>query len=234
MGRSPVRDYIYISRSKVERLAATLPRKTLKQISSIDLSVMGVGAGIGLHNPPNAHIIELTEAVDTAIRDSHTVYHPAELDVKPGHYIGGSASLGYGVHAARGSMAQDAAVFIGGSRDVGLCLVGSAAHMLDRTSPANDVGAVMSVPQAAYAFLDSVSRPARSATGRENGSENDWRLAVGYPFSMLRDQYCEGSQFELSYLARVHRVIEIYDEHSGTVDCYVLGSPIWVTLDVPS
>ncbi|WGJ88043.1 SAVMC3_10250 family protein [Gordonia sp. SMJS1] len=226
MAQSGPRDYIYVSRQKVDRLAPQLSQSILKQIKSIDVKVMNVGAGVGLADAPGPHIVELAGALDQAIRESYNVRNAADDDLKPGHYIAGTASLGYGVQVAQGNMAADAAVFIGRTLYHGLCLVGSASHMLDRSVPTTDVTACMSEPSAAVALL--------SAAGDFIDRERiDSWLHFRYGFHCLHNEFAI-HEFQLSYLARVHRVVDVSDgPGSDELSTYVIGTPLWVSLDVP-
>lgn len=242
----PIKDYIYVSRLKAERLSTNLSPKLLNRLKTVDVKVGPVGAAITLSDAPNPHVIKVAEAVDEMIREAHTVHRLTDDGIKAGQYIGGTYQMVYGVQKARGSMDSDAAVFVGELDRNMVFLVGSAAHMLDRHVTI-DVESGMSAPEAVYDILATVPEGDDAPDGGNlTRNRDDVWSPTGYPITSLYAELVRGGTFLLSFLAKVHKVVNIADPEAEMFDFetnewvpstsairYVIGSPLWVTSDVP-
>ena len=229
----PIKDYIYVSRLKAERLSTNLSPKLLNRLKTVNVKVGPVGAAITLSDAPNPHVIKVAEAVDEMIREAHAVRRPTDDGVIAGQYIGGTYQMVYGVQKARGSMDSDAAVFVGKFDRIMVFLVGSAVHMLDRRFTI-DVESGMSAPSAVYDLLATVpERDDAPDGGNLTRNTNDAWFETGYPIQSVYRELEPDGTFLLSFLAKVHKVVNIADADPDSTHRYVIGSPLWVTSDVP-
>jgi hypothetical protein len=199
--------------------------------------------------------------VESELRDQHRVRHVADADLAVGHWFESPGlRMGYGVQAARRSTDGDAAVFVGqidehaAGSESSLLLSGSAEYLQDRRpTRVEDVGGGMSYPSALFGLLASVSdrevadppvgtdrgfaaedrrAPShrRAMTRGDEPWEEQW-LAVGYPIAQAQSFFGQRGLFPLSFLARVVKIVHF--ESHGLSGRWVVGTPLWVALQVP-
>lgn len=259
--RAPLRDYLYVSTRKVERLSATLPEPAWERLTALDVQAPGSGAGLSLAGAPPATVMGVAAEVETALRDQQPVRSLSDLDLAVGHWFESSGvPMAYGVQAARRSTDRDAAVFVGrideysAGAESSLLLSGSAEYLQDkRPTRVEDVSGDMSYPSALFSLLASLSdadvaevsvgsdvefssRDRRGPTHRqavtpvEQAREEQW-LAVGYPIAQAQSAFGKHGLFPLGFLAQVVKVVNF--ESDGLSGRWVVGTPLWVALQMP-
>lgn len=259
--RAPLRDYLYVSTQEVERLSASLPEPAWERLAELNVQTAGLGVGVSLADAPPATVMGVAAEVESALRDQHPVRHVADADLEVGHWFeSASLQMAYGVQAARRSTDSDAAVFVGqidehsAEAESSLLLSGSAEYLQDkRPTTVKDVSGDMSYPSALFGLLASLSdrevadppvgsdrgfaaedRRApthrRAMTRGEQPWEEQW-LAVGYPIAQAQSFFGQRGLFPLSFLARVVKIVN-FESHrlSGR---WIVGTPLWVALQVP-
>lgn len=242
-GRAPTRDYLYVSPYEVERLAATATEAT----SVVDA--------------PREALVAALDEVESALRGAHRVKQLSETGLTVGDWFESPrVRMAYGVQSARRSADSDAAVFVGridehvAGDESSLLLSGSADHLQEwRPTEADDVSGGMSYPSALFALLASLS--ARDASDLSAGSEAEFSggdrrvpshrqvgtrgeqereeqwLAVGYPIEQALSSFGQRGFFPLGFLARVVKVVNF--ESHGLPGRWIVGTPLWVALQVP-
>jgi hypothetical protein len=241
--RAPTRDYLYVSTYEVERLAATSDEST------------------SLADAPREALVAALDEVESAVRDAHPVRQLFDAGLAVGDWFESpQARMAYGVQSARRSADSDAAVFVGridehvAGDESSLLLSGSADHLQGwRPTTAEDVSGGMSYPSALFSLLASLSArdapdpsagsdaeftggdrrvPSHRQTGtrEEQAREEQW-LAVGYPIEQVLSSFGQRGFFPLSFLARVVKIVHF--ESHGLPGRWIVGSPLWVALQVP-
>jgi hypothetical protein len=224
-----LRDYLYISARKTARMASDLPASTLKRLTALNFNVGPVGAGVALSEPQRQGVVAAVAEVEDAIRKRHRVRQVFEQDVRVGHWVDASEmSMAYGIPVGFGSDAEHAAVFAGSDGNSYVLLSGSAEYLLDRNVPPTDVSQGMSFP-AAIGNLLVAAREESAGTSRDV-QRSPW-IDVGYPIQNLITALSYAGLYPLSFLARVTRVS--LTEDTDPPERYVVGTPLFVALDVP-
>lgn len=224
-----LRDYLYISVRKTERMASTLPDPTLKRLTALNFQVGPVAAGVALAEPQRAGVVAAVGEVERAIRKEHRVRSVFDEDVRVGHWVDASEmSMAYGVPVGFGSEVEHAAVFIAASDSSYVLLSGSAEYLLDRAVSPTDVGQGMSYPEAIAKLLDAAGEERESRSGHIQRSP--W-LDVGYPLHNLLEALSDGGLQPLAFMARVTHVS--LSERDNPRERYVVGTPLFVALAVP-
>ena len=112
--RAPLRDYLYVSTQKVERLTASLPKPAWKRLTALNVQAAGFGVGVSLADAAPATVIGVAAEVESVLRDLHQVHQVTDSALAVGHWFESRGlQMAYGAQAARGSMDSDAAVFVG-------------------------------------------------------------------------------------------------------------------------
>ena len=88
----------------------------------------------------------------------------------------------------------------------------------------------MSVPSAAYDLLSSIPQGDVDIVDDET---DERRLDIDYALGNLYDTFCDDGEFAMSFLAKVHRRIDLVDQSTGRSERYTLASPLWVASDTP-
>jgi hypothetical protein len=258
--RVPLRDYLYVSTRKVERLAARLPEPAWERLTALDVRAPTPETEVSLAGVPPATVLGLAAEVESAVRDQHPVRSVSHLDLAVGHWFESTGMpMAYGVQAARRSTDRDAAVFVGrideysAGAESSLLLSGSAEYLRDGLpTQVEDVSAEMSYPSALFSLLASLSDadvadvvqsdvelPARDRRGPshrqavpsvEQARDEQW-LAVGYPLAQARSSFGKHGLFPLAFLAQVVKIVNF--ESDGLSGRWVVGSPLWVARQVP-
>ena len=259
--RAPLRDYLYVSTRKVERLSATLPEPAWERVTAMDVQAPEPGTGVSLAGASRATVLEVAAEVESALREQHPVRPVSDLDLAVGHWFESSAvQMAYGVQAARRSTDRDAVVFVGqideysAGAESSLFLSGSAEDLHDgRPTRVEDVSGDMSYPSALFSLLATVSdcdvadvsagsdgefsaRDRRGPTHRQavtpvEQAREEQWLAVGYPIAQARSSFGKHGLHPLSFLAQVVKIVNV--ESQGLSGRWVVGSPLWVALHVP-
>src|SRR3954452_8340284 len=241
-GPASSRDYLYVSTSEIERLAAASTEPT----SLVDAAP--------------ATVVGALAEVESAVRDALPVRQLGDGGLAVGDWFESPRmQLAYGVQAARRSEDSDAAVFVGriddhvSGSESSLLLSGPARHLQAwRPTTVEDVSGGMSYPSALFALLASLTaREApdlsagrdggfsggdrrvpshRQATPGEQAREEQW-LALGYPIAQVLSSFGQRGFFPLGFLARVVKIVNF--ESHGAPGRWIVGTPLWVALQVP-
>lgn len=174
-----LREYVYISRRKLEALGHTLAEPSLRRIRELNVTLGPVGAGFGFADAaaPTKH--QVMVEIEKAIRGSKTVKDPDAALLSPGDWVGSQ-----GCRIAYGNPTDvwdgGAAVFAGRFGKTDLVLCGSAEHLLDRSPPTGAVTMAMSAP-------DQIGVLLSKAAGIKNrsGAGGDEQVLPQYAFFNL-------------------------------------------------
>jgi hypothetical protein len=255
MAKQAPRDYLYVSTQEVERFTADFAQGGPEAFNH------GEGAGVGMRQGVSLAVMGAVAEVESVLRDRHRVRQVADADLEVGDWFESpSLQMAYGVQAARRSVDSDAAVFVGqidehlAGAESSLLLSGSAEYLQDkRPTRVEDASGDMSYPSAIFGLLASLSDrkvadrsvgsgvelPAddrRAPTHRqavprgEPAREEQW-LAVGYPIAQAQSFFGQRGLFPLSFLARAVKVVNF--ESHGLSGRWIVGTPLWVALQVP-
>src|SRR5689334_720069 len=110
MPADSLRDYLYISGRKFERMAPRLPESTLKRLTELNFKAGPIGAGVALSEPRAQGVVGAIAELENAIRKEQRVRHVFDEDVRVGHWVDGSGEMAYGIPVGFGSDADNAAV----------------------------------------------------------------------------------------------------------------------------
>jgi hypothetical protein len=227
-----VRDYVYISGRKVERMAPTLRRRPWwTRLKGFNLTAGPVGAGVNLAERPQDGVVEGVAGIEEAIRSEHRVRPVTSTDVRVGHWIDASAlPMAYGIPVGFGRLAGSAAVFAGVTGSTYVVLSGSAEHLLDRHVEPTDMSGSMSAPQTIDALLAAARREPEHTGTRVARSR--W-IDVGYPVHNLLEELSRAGLHPLTFLARVTHVSLSAQKQVHDEERYIVGTPLYVSLEVP-
>lgn len=180
--RPRVRDYLYVSRTRVERLAASLPPKAFARLKEANLKIGPVGGGVSLAPPEKRLLVEAIADVEPAIRKDHRIRDINERPLEPGMWVESSfLKMAYGTPAGYATTLE-AALFTSVDLNTRVLLAGSSSGLLDRTFPTpEDPAGSMSDPQSILRLLRSV-RP--NAPDTPVTPVEEWQLH-GYPIASL-------------------------------------------------
>jgi hypothetical protein len=260
--RASVRDYLYLSTHEVERLTAGLAEAGPDGLDFTERGGGPMARGMSLVDAPPATVMGVAAEVESALRAEHRVRHVADADLAVGQWFESpGVRMAYGVQTARRSGDSDAAVFVGqidehsAGAESSLLLSGPAEYLQDkRSTRVKDVSGDMSYPSAMFALLASLSDrtvaepppvgsdvvlpggdrrvPAHRLAGTrgEEAREEHW-LAVGYPIAQALSSFGQHGLFPLSFVARAAKIVHF--ESQGVSGRWIVGTPLWVALQVP-
>lgn len=255
MAKQSPRDYLYVSTQEVERLTADFARAGVEAFNHAEGAGPGMGSGVSLA------VTRVVADVESVLRDQHRVRQVADADLAVGDWFESpTLQMAYGVQAARRSADSDAAVFVGhidahsARAESILLLSGPAEYLHDkRPTRVEDASGDMSYPSAIFGLLASLSdrkvadrsagsgvaRPTedrrapthRQATPRDEPAREEQWLAVGYPLAQAQSFFGQRGFFPLSFLSRAVKVVNF--ESHGLSGRWIVGTPLWVALQVP-
>jgi hypothetical protein len=231
MGTEGLRDYLYISVRKTERMASTLPSRILRRLKGVNFEAAGFGAGLELSDAQRQGVVAMVGKVEDAIRKQHQVRPAFNEDVRVGHWVSASGmAMAYGIPEGYGRAAGQAAVFAGSDGNSHLVLSGSAKYLLDRDVAPTDVGGSMSDPSAIGRLLRAAGRERDGVD--EDVTRSPW-LDIGYPIHNLTHMLSLNGLYPLTFLARVTHVSLNDETAMPEQERYIVGTPLYVALDVP-
>lgn len=221
-----MRNYIYVSGRKVERLSGGLPSRSLDRLRGLNLQVGPVGAGFSLGEAPGQTIIAAAAEVEAELQNTTTIRQFDAPDLRNGHwFMAEGLDMAYGIHHVREASGLGAAIFTAEQDHVRVLLSGSAEYLLDRRVNPVDIGDSMSDPQAIYRLLLDLGEESmplsQTASPQENPPNEDYAISTA-----LQVMGSYGRQ-PMSFLAQAMRVTETPDGIN------VIGTPLWVAMAVP-
>lgn len=224
-----MRDFVYVSGRKVERLAATLPPKIAKQLRGFSVNAGPVGASLTLADWPAEAVLTAVKEIESAIHKQHHVRYFTSPELRSGHwFMADCVDMAYGIQESRFGPGGAAAVFLIEQGGVQLLLSGSAEYLRDRHVPKDDVGGSMSEPQAITRLLDALHEDAVPA-GTGLAAPRPWPDGDDYPMANMLHVFSRHGLHPMSFLARAIRVSRA-DDGPGRI---VLGTPLYVAHAVP-
>lgn len=169
--RPAMRDFIYLSRTRVERIAATLPPKVVARLRDVSFGLGVVSAGVTIDRDSaservgNSALVAAISEVERAIRKDYEVLPYDDPGVTRGVWIEGiGVEMAYGVPDGSAKV-RNAAVFTSSSQERAVMLGGSAAGLLDRSPDLPDPTHLMSNPQAIRELLRMLDGPLPDDSG---------------------------------------------------------------------
>jgi hypothetical protein len=226
--RRALRDFIYVSESKVSRLFDAIPRSRFGRISSVNAQVLGSGGGFTREPAPAESAIAKLPPVEAHIRKDFGVMALSDDRLSSGDWLECR-----GVMALYGCPVVNlgAVVFIARHRHMSVLLVGSARSMRDGSPPVH-VETRLSDFGAPYRVLHHAAREDAPAIA----PSQEW-ITVGEPDHLppRRDvEYVASNMVEallpavperkVSFVAQVTDVLP--PDYKGTT--WVLGTPLYV------
>jgi hypothetical protein len=225
--QSELREYLYVSVQKVERLAAVLPQSVLQRLREVNLNAGPVGGGFVLADGAQHGVASVVGDVEAAVEKQYKVRSIDDPDLKVNHWVKADGlAMAYGIPTLSGPVGKSAAVFIGDAGASSVLLVGSAEYMLDRRVTKTDFGGGMSNPQAIDRLLLAAADDGQL---QELRGKNAAYSRVEYPMHHLYDGLSRVGTFPLTFLARLTHVSS-NDDGAGR---NLIGTPLFIALAVP-
>jgi uncharacterized protein DUF7019 len=229
MPSQPLRDYLYISTRKTERMAPTLRRSWWKRLTGLKAKVGPIDLAVDLSESGGQGVVAAAVKVEEAIRKDYRARSVFAEDVRVGHWVEAVAlPMAYGIPVGFGRLAGSAAVFAAGAGNMYVVLSGTAEYLLDRHVEPIDVSQGMSAPQAIGKLLAAAGRERKARGQRIKASP--W-IEIGYPIHNLLGELSQAGLHPLTFLARVTHVS--LSEQGDPKERYIVGTPLYVALDVP-
>jgi hypothetical protein len=221
-----VRDFLYVSERKVDRMAPTLPRRVAQRLKELRFNAGPVGAGVVLADRRAETAVAAVIEIEKAIYSEFLVRDVNDSDLAAGDWFAGEiADMTYGVPDLKSTpglkFAPRAAVFIAKLPGSFLLLSGSAQYLLDRSVPRADAGESMSNPQAITSLLLSVRE--RSQPHHLPDDTDFARTAIYATLNLYQAFTCFGLH-PLRFLARTIGVV-VSERYP---DALILGTPLFV------
>jgi hypothetical protein len=219
-----MRDFLYVSGRKVDRMVATLPDRAVRRWNALQLTAGPLGAGVTLDHRRAPSSITWIAEVEKNIRREHAIRSIDDLNLTPGEWIScSSIDMAYGVQMLAGKGVAAAAVFVSQCQAGIVLLSGSAEYLLDRSNPSANGGSSMSDPQAIDQLLKAVSA----------GSPYDEQSTADYKqtrnsFHAAATLYSDLSRFGLHRLGFLARAMEVARQPDRTGSDLVVASPVFV------
>ena len=228
MVRHPaIRDYLYVSRTRVERLAASLPPKALARLTSVNLKLGPVSGGVSLSPDEKKVLVEAVSEVEPEIRKAFRIRTTNDRPLEPGMWVEGvSLRMAYGT--PRGiSTNLEAALFSSVEERRRILLVGSASGLLDRShASAQDPSDGMSNPQSIGDLLRAARGPAWAS---QPVTRREARSLHAHPIENLHYSLVASSGLHpVTFLAMV-------TQESADGDLVnIVAQPLFVALEPPA
>lgn len=218
------RNYLYVSKRKVGRMAPAVPPVLAKGVAGFHVKAGPIGAGLQFHAPEAANAIAGVAEVEAQIRARYGVRTLADQDIRPGHWVEGvGIQMTYGVPAIN-TVPTEAAVFVAVQDAQRMFFAGSASNLLDHDAPLADPAGSMSAPGSIWTLLLNCATPADLEAAEPLEQAQD-----GYPIVNVHDALVDAAGlFPLSFLAFITRTT--YD-HDGTRN--LIGTPLYVAAANP-
>jgi hypothetical protein len=219
-----MRDFLYVSERKVDRIAATLPPRVTRRLKELKFNAGPIGAGVVLADQRAETAVAAVIEVEKAIHSEFGIRNAVALDLAAGDWFETEAmKMSYGVQVANRDSGPGGAVFIAEAPNRIIFLSGSAQYLLDRSIPQADAGSGMSTPQAIAELLQSVAEDSSHEDSSRSLANFSW--VIEYAVNNLHFEFGRFGQQPLKFLARAISVTESERDPSFT---YVLGTPLFV------
>jgi hypothetical protein len=152
-----MRDFLYVSERKVDRMAPTLPPRVAQRLKELRFNAGPVGAGVVLADHRAETAVAAVIEVEQAIYDEFRVRDVTDPELAAGDWFSADAmEMAYGVQTMNPELGTGTAVFVADVPNLRLLLSGSAQYLLDRSVPQSDPGWGMSSPQGITRMLWTV------------------------------------------------------------------------------
>jgi hypothetical protein len=219
-----MRDFLYVSERKVDRMAPTLPSRVAQRLKELRFNAGPVGAGVVLADRRAETAVAAVIEVEQAIFDEFRVRDVTDPELAAGDWFSADAmEMAYGVQVMNPDSGTGAAVFVAEMPNLRLLLSGSAEYLLDRSVPRADAGEAMSDPQAIMRMLQSVTE---DSSPRDSSHASDhFARSAAYAAANL---YSEFARFGLQPLKFLARTISITASERDPGSILVLGTPLFV------
>lgn len=219
-----MRDFLYVSGRKVDRMAPTLPPRVAQRLKELRFNAGPVGAGVVLADRQAATAVAAVIEVEQALYDEFRVRDVTDPELVAGDWCSADVmEMAYGVQVTNPKPGTGAAVFVAEMPNLRLLLSGSAEYLLDRSVPRADAGGGMSDPQAIIRMLQSV---AEDSDPRDSSHASDgFARSAAYATANLWREFAHFGLQPLKFLARTISVTESEWDPGSTL---VLGTPLFV------
>jgi hypothetical protein len=219
-----MRDFLYVSERKVDRMAATLPPRVAQRLRELRFNAGPVGAGVVLADQRAETAVAAVIEVERAINDEFGVRDATDPELAAGEWFSAEAmEMAYGVQITKYESGSGAAVFIAKMPNLLIFLSGSAEYLLDRSVPRADAGDSMSDPQAIVRLLQSVAEDSGPRDSSHSSADFAWSLE--YAVSNLSYEFSSFGLQPLKFLARAISTTTS-ERHRDLI--LVLGTPLFV------
>jgi hypothetical protein len=219
-----MRDFLYVSERKIDRIAATLPPRVARRLKELKFNAGPVGAGVVFADQRAETAVASVIEVEKAIRAKYSIRNALDPDLTAGDWFSAEAmNMLYGVQVANEDPGPGAAVFIGETSNNFIFLSGSAEYLLDRSTPQADAGDSMSDPQAIARLLESVAKESSHLSSPYDPADTAWDFA--YAIENLYYRFRRFGQQPLGFLARA---IDIIESDRRPRSRQVVGTPLFV------
>lgn len=250
MGRSEIRDYVYVSRLKVQRLSETIAPSRRFKLRQIQLGLGGLSGSVEV-NPQNqsVSIVSAIPAIESAIDERYGVRHFLDESIASGHWFMADGLM----MNCQVNQRYDCVIFFGEESGTRVILGGSSVHMLDRLptrivsnrtegnstysglvralagiyeeQKKNDENAMNDMNEKSLSFARDEGDAIELARSINESGRVD---AIEFYSSLLWDEYEIPNLVEpLSFLGRAFHVFEFEDMR------YILGTPLYVANEPP-
>jgi Family of unknown function (DUF7019) len=219
-----MRDFLYVSERKVDRMAPTLPPRVAQRLKELRFNAGPVGAGVVLADRRAETAVAAVIEVEQVIYDEFRVRDVVDPELAAGDWFSGDVmEMAYGVQVMNPEPGTGAAIFSAKIANLRLLLSGSAEYLLDRSVPRADAGEAMSDPQAIMTMLGSVTED--SGPHDSAHTSDDFARDAAYAAANLHSGFARFGLQPLKFLARTISVTESEWDPGTTL---ILGTPLFV------
>ena len=216
-----MRDFLYVSERKVDRMAPTLPPRVAQRLKELRFNAGPVGAGVVLADRRAETAVAAVIEVEQAIYDEFRVRDVTDPELVAGDWFSADVmEMAYGVQAMNPESGTGAAVFVAEMPNLRLLLSGSAEYLLDRSVPRADVGMAVSDPQAIMRMLQTVAEDSDPSRASDNLSD--------FPAYATAALWREFARFGLQPLKFLARTISVTKSRRHPDSTLVVGTPLFV------
>jgi hypothetical protein len=218
-----MRDFLYVSERKVDRMVPTLAPRIAQRLKELRFNAGPVGAGVVFADRQAETVVAAVIEVEQAIYSQFGVHDVSDPELAPGDWISADAmEMAYGVQVENPQSGTGAAVFIAEIAGLRLLLSGSAEYLLDRSVPQADAGESMSNPQAIVEMLRSVTED--SSPDAKANTSAEFASTAAYAVANLYQEFSVLGLQPLNFLARTISITKS-NRYPGPL---VLGTPLFV------
>ncbi len=226
-----MRDFLYVSERKVDRIAPTLPPRVSRRLKELRFNAGPVGAGVVFADSRAETAVAAVIEVERAIYSEFGVRDVNDPGLAAGDWFSAEVlDMAYGVQITKSvsktilipRSVTSAAVFTAKMPGSYLLLSGSAVYLLDRSVPRTDAGEEMSNPQAIMEMLAKVTEDAHPDDSSHG--PGDFSRSAIYAAANLYTAFARFGLHPLRFLARAISILSL-EQYPETL---VLGTPLFV------